>query len=375
MNDRIRLAGNVCFWIAIVTELIVVIIDKSAYINPYEGMIFRLTFLLFGLKVISTKYSRSEWICIIAVGLIVSISYFVNTRDEAVRAAVFVIACKDIDLKKILKVVLAITLIGTLILFGLAVTGIYGNLTMTANFGRGPFPGVVETRYCFGMGHPNAFQCMLFMMSTVVLYLWADKMKWYHFAAVIAVNYIVFIFTDSNTAMLVLLAVVFGIMILKYIRQLRDNDLVYISGALLVIAIVVISAIGSHTGRDTPFMYDLDQILNGRFQYSHQIENARIENWRLFALPENGEFFDQGFIRLFYWYGIIPGLLYVVGNLYLIYQSRQKKDYCLLVIVVGYAVFSLMEAHLISIYLLRNYLLIWLGYYCFQPLTTKGDVK
>ena len=116
MNDRIRLAGNVCFWIAIVTELIVVIIDKSAYINPYEGMIFRLTFLLFCLKVISTKYSRREWICIIAVGLIVSISYFVNTRDEAVRAAVFVIACKDIDLKKILKVVLAITLIGTLIL-------------------------------------------------------------------------------------------------------------------------------------------------------------------------------------------------------------------------------------------------------------------
>ena len=375
MNDRIRLAGNVCFWIAIVTELIVVIIDKSAYINPYEGMIFRLTFLLFCLKVISTKYSRREWICIIAVGLIVSISYFVNTRDEAVRAAVFVIACKDIDLKKILKVVLAITLIGTLILFGLAVTGIYGNLTVTANFGRGPFPGVVETRYCFGMGHPNAFQCMLFMMSTVVLYLWADKMKWYHFAAVIAVNYIVFIFTDSNTAMLVLLAVVFGIMILKYIRQLRDKDFVYILGALLVIAIVVISAIGSHTGRDTPFMYDLDQILNGRFQYSHQIENARIENWRLFALPENEEFFDQGFIRLFYWYGIIPGLLYVAGNLYLIYQSRQKKDYCLLVIVVGYAVFSLMEAHLISIYLLRNYLLIWLGYYCFQPLTTKGDVK
>jgi hypothetical protein len=86
----------------------------------------------------------------------------------------------------------------------------------------------------------------------------------------------------------------------------------------------------------------------------------------LFATPENEAFFDQGFIRLFYWYGIIPGFLYVASNLYLIFQSYMKKDYPLMVIVVAYAVLSLMEAHLISVYLLRNYLLIWLGYYWYR---------
>ena len=49
----------------------------------------------------------------------------------------------------------------------------------------------------------------------------------------------------------------------------------------------------------------------------------------------------------------------------------QKKDYMLLIIVVGFSLFSLMEAHLISIYILRNYLFILLGYYWYQPLVRK----
>ena len=90
---------------------------------------------------------------------------------------------------------------------------------------------------------------------------------------------------------------------------------------------------------------------------------------------ENQAYFDQGFIRLFYWYGIVIGLGYIAANLYLIWQSWRKKDYCLLVIVAAYAVFSLMEAHLISVYLLRNYLLIWLGYYWYQPFQERVQAK
>jgi cytochrome b subunit of formate dehydrogenase len=103
------------------------------------------------------------------------------------------------------------------------------------------------------------------------------------------------------------------------------------------------------------------------------IEEARIENWKLFAMSGNEEYFDQGFIRLFYWYGIIPGLLYVASNVYLIWQSYKNKDYPLAVIIVAYAILSVTEAHLISIYMLRNYILIWLGYYWYRAFTKDGD--
>ncbi len=55
MEARVRKIGEACFWIALVIELIIVIIDKSAYINPYEGQLFRITFLLFGIKILYYK--------------------------------------------------------------------------------------------------------------------------------------------------------------------------------------------------------------------------------------------------------------------------------------------------------------------------------
>lgn len=367
VREKMNKIGNLCFWIALVIESVIVMIDKSAYINPWEGKLFRLTFVLFCIKVITTQYSKKEWLAIAIAGILVSISYLVNDKDEVVRAAVFVISCKNIDVKKILKVVLGITLAGSVILFVLAASGTFGAMTMTANFGRGPFPGIVETRYCFGMGHPNAFQCMMYMMTVLCLYIYIERMKWYHFVLLFLINVITYHYTDSNTAMLVIGATIIGAAIMKYVPILKNLKWIYWLSAAFVLALVIFSAVGSYTGRETQFMYDLDQVLNGRFQYAHAIENARVENWTLFSNRLNTEFFDQGFIRLFYWYGIIPGIMYVLANLYLIYQSYQKRDCMLLIIVVGFSLFSLMEAHLISVYILRNYLLVLLGYYWYQP--------
>ena len=362
--EKVKKAGELCFWIALFTEILLMLIDKSAYINPYEGILFRLTFALFCIKIITTKYSKTELICIAVVGGIAAISYFINTRDEAVRAVALVVACKDIDLKKMLKFIFVFTSVGVAVIFLLSVTGIYGDISVTADFGRGPTPaGKVETRYCFGMGHPNAFQTMIFMVSMLFVYIYIDSIKLYNIAIVVLINIASYLFTDSNTALLVMIAFILGVLLLKYCRVLRESKILYILSGILVVFLTIFSIYGSHVGRDTPVMYWIDKALNGRFQYSNIFEMARVENWTLFALPDNVEFFDQGFIRLFYWYGIIPAIVFLLGIIYLIWISYKKKDYVLLVFIVANAVFMIMEAHIISVYLLRNYLLIFMGYY------------
>ena len=374
MEKGFKKAGEACFWAALF--IVIVVIEKSAYTNPYESLVFRLTFLLFCIKILSTKYTRGEWLVIILCGGLAVLSYWINERDETVRAAVLVAACKDVDLKKELKRILLVTVLGSVVLFVLSATGIFGSFSITANFGRGSTPeGSIETRYCFGMGHPNAFQGMLFMMTTLVLYLYAQRMKLISFLALLALNLVSYLFTDSNTAILVTIFAILGIIVLKYIEPLRQTKIVYAAGAAGFLASALFSAYGAVTGVQNAFMFRLDKVLNGRFQYAYLVEDARLVNWKLFAAPENQAYFDQGFIRLFYWYGIVIGLGYIAANLYLIWQSWRKKDYCLLVIVAAYAVFSLMEAHLISVYLLRNYLLIWLGYYWYQPFQERVQAK
>lgn len=374
-TDKLEKIGTACFWLALVIELLIVMIDKSAYTNPLEGQLFRLTFLLCCIKIASTKYSRDEWLCILFFGVIAFVSYLVNERDETVRIVAFVAACKGIELKKMMRLAFWLTLAGSAILFTLSGLGIFGAFKITANFGRGEYPSIIETRYCFGMGHPNAFQGMLFMMITLCLYLDAEKMRWYHFILLAFIDYLAYRYTDSNTGFLVCTAVIAGVALLKYCKPLQKRKAVYLLGALFVVGIVVFSAVGSHTGIENKLIDRLDTVLNGRFKFAHKIEAARLENWLPFASAENTEYFDAGFIKLFYWYGIIPGMLYVLMNLYLIYQSFRNRDYTIVVIVAGYTLFTIMEAHLISFYILRNYLFILMGYYWYQPFADKGRIE
>lgn len=375
METKTRKLGEFCFWIALLIELVIVIVDKSAYINPYESQLFRITFLLFGIKVITTKYSGKEWACIFVVGLLAACSYFVNEKDEVVRAAVFVVSCKNISLKKNIKVIFYVTLIGCITLIILSVTGLYGAVSVTADYGRNG----IETRYTLGMGHPNALHCMIWMVITLAMYLYVDSMKWYHFMILMGINIVTYLLTNSNTGILLATATILGVGILRYVSYLQKASWVYWAGAFVVVACIAFSVLGAYMGNgwndSSTFMYKLDKILNGRYEYCYKVEAARLSNWKIFAAPENQEYFDAGFVRAFYWYGIVPGFMYVLMHLYLIWQSWKHKDYVLLVMVVAFSIYNLMEAHFISVYLLRNYLLVCMGYYWYQPFAERKETE
>lgn len=367
MEAKAKRIGEICFWIALIIELIIVIVDKSAYLNPYESQLFRITFLLFGVKIITTKYTMKEWICILVVGAIVACSYFINEKDEAVRAVVFIASCKEIPLKKNMKVIFYVTMVGCVTLILLSVTGIFGAMSVTADYGR----EAIETRYTLGMGHPNALHCMIWMVITLAMYAYDSYMKWYHYLLFMIINIATYLLTNSNTGMMLATVMILGVVVLHYIPLLQKASWVYVAGAVVVVACVGFSVYGAYTGNgwndSNTFMYKLDKVLNGRYEYCYKVEAARLSNWKLFAAPENTEYFDAGFVRAFYWYGIIPGILYGLMHLYLVWQSFRYKDYVLLVMVVTFSVYHLMEAHFVSVYLLRNYLLVCMGYYWYQP--------
>ena len=363
--------GAVCFWTGLMLELLIVVVEKSAYTNPLESQLFRLTFLLFCIKIALTKYSKGEWLVILLTGAILFVSYLVNERDEAVRVVAFVAACKGMDVRKVMKAVFWTTLAGCVALMALSVTGIYGAVSVTADYGRGG----METRYTLGMGHPNALHCMLWLVVVLAVYCNADRMKWYHYAAFFAMDVVLYTFTKSMTGVIVWALFLAAAFAMRYSKTCRENRAAYLFGAAVVLGCIVFSMMGSHIEHtyETPdsLMHRFDKLLNGRYQSCYAVEAARLENWKLFASPENTEYFDAGFVRLFYWYGIIPGMLYIGMNFYLLYQGYKKKDAVMLVMIVSFSIYNLMEAHFISEYLLRNYLLVLMGHYWYQPFEGK----
>lgn len=360
------------FYLGVIIEILIVIIDKSALINPIEGRLFQLTFLLFLIKTCLTRYDKKEYAVIAVFLALGAISYFATGRNDIVRIVMFLAACKNVDMQKCLKLVFYMTLTGCLLIMFLSFFGIGGGIALTQDYGRGS----VETRYTFGMGHPNALQCMIWALTVLALYLYGEKWKWYGYVAALAVNTGFFFLTDSKTSLAAgVLAIGFTWIICKCkggkIRKACGIGSILITFLSIVFSVMI--AFNAHYvyeydwGTDTSktaYLYKiLDRVLTGRIRTL--VGTTRWEGttstWRLFSDSANNYYFDMGWIRFFYWYGVIPGLIAVTVILIWMVQCYQRKEYMVLLIIMNIAVYTVFEAHMVSAYIGRNYLLFIFG--------------
>lgn len=386
----------VLFYAGLTLELLIVIIDKSNYINPVEGQLFRVTFLLFAAKLILTDYSKKEWCSIVLLEAVAFVSYRITGANDLIRLVTFVAACKNIPLRQMLKYTFYVTLAGCVTIVLLAVTGIYGEISSTQIYGHvgrealdaarywsaDPVP---ETRYTLGMGHPNALAGMFFMLVSLGVYVWFDHMKWYSYLSVMLLNLGVYAVTDSKTGLIITTMFLAGACVLTYCKYLRDKLFVYLCGALvfaLCIGFSVDAAVcaqrvrelqwniyflGYHEdNRHIEILSRIDESITGRIVSLTDSErnDGMIETWSAFSCLENMEYyFDMGWVKLFYRYGVVPGILYVIVCLILLWRLYKHRDACGLLLFTIFAVYTVIEAHLVSVYLGRNYLLMMMGYY------------
>lgn len=379
------------FYAGLTIELLVVIIDKSNYTNPIEGYLFRITFLLFAAKLLLTRLDVKEWAVIWAFEAVGFISYRITGANDIIRIVTFVAACKDIPLRQMLKYTFYVTLAGCMVIVLLSVSGIYGDISLTQAYGRESaeetiYVGVEaapETRYTLGMGHPNALSCMFFMLVALGVYVWFDRIKWYLYLFLMLLNVGVYQLSGSKTSMIITTAFIGGAFVISVGRKLWNSKVIYLCGLLvfaLCIAFSVDAAVSAQRVRDAQwneFFYlnprdnahivtlgRIDRFLSGRIVTLTDSEqnDGMIQTWSLFSDENNmNYYFDMGWVKLFYRYGVIPGILYVAVCLALLWQFYKRKDACGLVLFVAFAVYTVVEAHLISAYIGRNYLLMMMG--------------
>lgn len=384
---------RLAFYIGLTIELLMVIIDKSNYINPIEGYLFRVTFLLFACKLILTRYEWREWVLLVLLEGVAFVSYRVTGANDLIRIVTFVAACKGIPLKEMLRYTFYVTLAGCLAIVALAVTGIYGNVSLTQAFGHEAAEttryigkeAAEETRYTLGMGHPNALSCMFFMLVALGVYVWFERMKWYSYLFLLLLDAGIYLLTGSKTSMLITTAFLLGAFLMTYAKKLQKMTFFYVCGLfvfILCIAFSVDAAVCAQRVRDAQwneFFYlnpmddahivalgKIDRHINGRIISLTDSNNndGMIQTWSAFSCENNmNYYFDMGWVKLFYRYGVIPGLIYVAANLALLWQFWKRRDACGLVLFVLFSVYTVVEAHLISVYIGRNYLLMMMGAY------------
>lgn len=373
--------GFGCFYMAIITEALLVIIDKSNYTNPIEGKLFQLTFLLCLLKLCTTRYTIRECVTVFLFCVLGAISYFVTGRNEIIRLVMLVAACKNVNMKQCLKVIFWITLAGSAVIILLSVTGIYGDAFLMMDFGRGE----VETRYTLGMGHPNALHCMVWALMTLGLYLYGNKMRWYHYILLLISNFGVFLLSVSRTSLLVGLFTIVLFYLAGQGRSEKVKKLCVWTGVATMLGSVILSVCiaanayrvynydwhryGEHDAV-TMFFVKVNSILSGRIRMLTGTSGweGSISSWSLFSKPETEYYFDLGWVRLFYWYGVIPACIFILILFALIIFCYRRKNYSAIALIAAFSLYTLIEAHTVSQYLARNYTFFLIGMYWCQML-------
>lgn len=379
------------FYAGLTIELLIVVVDKSNFVNPIEGRLFQITFVFFFLKLLLTKYTGKEWCVLLLSELLAVVSYRVTGANDLIRIVTFVAACKDIPLRQMMKYAFYVTLAGCMVIVLLAVTGVYGEVSLTQTYGRqGPettvYVGVEaakETRYTLGMGHPNALSCMFLMLVIMGVYVYFAQMKWYLYLLLMLINAGVYRLAGSRTSMLITAVFLAGACVMTYVRFLRKNWLAYLCGLLvflLCIGFSVDAAVCAQRVRDARWnaffhnnprdnghivaLEKIDSYISGRIVSLTDSENndGMIHTWSAFSSQGNMDhYFDMGWVKLFYRYGIVPGILYLAAQLVFLRKLYKRRDACGLVVFTVLAVYTVVEAHLISVYIGRNFLLMMMG--------------
>ena len=383
----LKTVGTYSFYLAVMIEIMLVLLDKSEFLYPFEGWTFRITFLLCFIKFLcaecTSEYTIRDNIGIAVLLILGTISYYATGRNEILRIVLFLAACKGEDMIRCLKMVFWITLIGCTGIILLSISGIYGAATLTQDFGRGG----VETRYVLGMGHPNALQCMVWMISSLGMYLYHTKWKWFHYLAVWILNLLFFFLTDSKTSMAIITAAVVLFLIADHLhakwgkRLFSAANIAAVAGSIGLSFFAAKDAMslfkyywGAPLTRKVQIYLFLDKLLTGRIHslVDTTYKEGTISTWSMFSSPHNTYYFDMGWVRLFYWYGIIPGII-VVACLFLLLGYFYKRDRLAEMILFStYSVYTIVEAHIVSVYIGRNYLLFIAGMYLWNIWNKTG---
>ena len=306
-------------------------------IGPGSRTLRLVAMWLLLIKVLLTRYNKKEYI-LLAIGTLLAFhNYNLSGNIYCVYTILVIAAMKEIDLPVLFKTLFYSTL-GTILFVGLlSFWGIGSPTQLTEDFGR----GLVETRYCFGLYHPNIWhqaiaRCIVF--GCIGYY---KQLNMIHLLILLVFNYFIYTLSVSRTGLLATWIFILLVMGYKYLPKLMHT--IFIKGCAFV-AMLSVYGLYIYFAYDFATKWTLNaqlfdwKITTGRIQQAlHFLETHPI---RLFSsrFPDDGTLFDCGFFRLFYECGYLWAGLFFLAFFALILLAL-KKNWDILIPVSVYFIF------------------------------------
>ncbi len=372
-ENVLKKIANSLFYVALLIELVLMIVEKSELYFPYESYVFRVTFVLTFFAVIISRHEKKEWFLIACVWVFTFACYRLTGKNDLLRFATFIMAARNINLGKTMKVSLYVSLAGFATIALLSVLGVLGQVYMVTDYGR---DNAQELRYVFGFGHPNTLWGCVYALMLLWLWVYGSKAKWWKYAALLVISLLTGVVTASRTGLLISTFTFVLALIVRFFPMISNKKWFYaLTGLLSPVFCVLFSIWGAAVSYVPRYAWEhrhyelitfIDELINNRMQNLYR-DNGRhsgaLVSWKLFSDHQSVEYFDMGWVRLFYWYGIIPTVLICILLVVFIYICYKRRDAWSMVLFISLSVYTVIEATFVSVYIGRNMLLPVMGVY------------
>ena len=364
-KDKRKKLGYYLFFAGIMLELLVMVTDNAAYYTiPYRGRILQVAFLLLFFKIVLTSFNLKEWILAFILCVVGTYLYLVTDDEYVIRCFVFVLACKGVELEKIIKVIFWTTIVSTTIIAVLSFFDISGPLVQIRDYSRGG----IEKRFSFGFNHANNIHSNLWYIITLFFLFKREMAAKKELIILCSVNLLLYFFTLSRTGFLICVILLLGIWIIS-IRKDRVINVLYFLMSFISLACCVFLTVWSakysiYRSRLEAF---LDKFLTGRLEMVS--EQAAIYSWTLEPANRATPGIDNGYANIIYVYGVLFALVVVLLLLALEIRFFVKKEVVSQLILLCIIIELFMEStFVISESVLCNVLVI-LGGLCINGKT------
>ena len=292
--------------------------------------------LLFA-KVLLTRYTKKEFFIIVPISVLALYNYYLSGNIFCIYTILVIAASKDIDYSVLFKTLFYSTLTTIVILGILSFWEIGSPMQLTEDFGR----GMIETRYCFGLHHPNIWHQAIGRCNIFACIGYYKQLNIVHLSILFVFNIFIYKLSVSRTGLIAVSLVLILMIFYKYLRKFMHT---------LFVKICAFAGIVSVYGLYVYFTYDFATTwtLNAQL-FNWKVTNGRIQQAfiflssnpiKLFAcrFPDNGTLFDLGAYRLFYESGYLWAGLFFLAFFALIIIAL-KKHWDIIIPVCVYFIF------------------------------------
>ncbi len=333
---------NAAFWL-----------KKVCY--PICGMLILMVMFLSGFFDKPDRKKVREYLPAALLVVVFGLSWRISGWGTYFMQLMFLVAAKEIDLRKLPRITLYVQLIVVAFIISLSLTGVIENISYVYN----RMNSIPVYRQALGFVHPNALGAQVVQFSIVWLWIRWERWKWYDNAVYALAAYFIFVISNSVTS--TLLIVLIGCINLVYRLLLKRKHARVLEGMMqaCVAAVPVISVPLAYLCTETnEKLAVFDRIISWRLIMANRFLREFPASLLGRRIPSDAGT-DLLYIDILVKYGGIILAVLIIGMYLLMKYAVSRKIYPLVISVFIYTLYGITEHY--PYLLMYNFTLVYLA--------------